>query len=100
MKPKNKPLKCNITRDGVLRIEIGVETLAHAAIRSDFVTNPCRSPYGEGFQVTHARAFAHDVRAELTDEDEDGSSILTRALDAALEQAIENGSEHFGEKEQ
>lgn len=93
-KPKNQRLTCNITRDGKLRIEVGIETLAHAAVHSDFCTNPIRSPY-VGAKITSARGFAADVRAALVDEAEDGSTLVTRMLDQAFEQAIEQGSEHF-----
>lgn len=95
MKPRNRPLKVAVTRDGVLRIEIGMDVLAHAALHSDFCTNLNRSPY-VGAKITNNRGFAVDVKRALVDElGEDGSTIVTQALDRACEAAIEDGTQFF-----
>ena len=88
MKRRNKPLTARVTRDGVLTIEIGVETLAHAAKYGDFGTDL------GGVEVTSPRVLAIDVATALRDElGEDGSTILTQALDRAIGAAIEAGSD-------
>jgi len=63
-------------------MSIGVDTLAHS--------------YQIQMQgkITNTSEFAKDVARELRDEREDGSTILTDVLDAAMEKACENGSEH------
>jgi len=48
-------------------------------------------------KVTNIAGFAKDVANALNDEDEDGSTPVTRLLDAAILHAIEQGSEHVEE---
>jgi len=100
-KPRHRPLTCTVTRDGVLRIEIGVDTLAcamprawevhrHERLAVEVVARP-----EERFSISKARGFSVDVRRAMLDEREDGSSLLTDMLDAAMCRAIEDGSEFF-----
>lgn len=102
MKRKNRRhlrLGVKVTADGVLTIEIGIETLASASLRSDFAYQ-CADPEHTGrgvdprevFEVTQARGFALETKAALLEEAEDGSSLLTELLDKATERAIEDGS--------
>jgi hypothetical protein len=107
-KPRSRPLTCTVTRDGVLRIEIGVDTLTSAALRSPFAWRLAdeRNPDKPGavdpcslFAITDARGFADDVIRELLREAEDGSSLLTDLLDKATQKAIEDGSEFFEDKD-
>lgn len=91
-----------ITKDGVLTIEIGIDTCAFAALRSayawDLADEETGKPGGtpdELFKITDARGFAVDVSRELLDEAEDGSSLLTKLLDDASRKSIEEGSEFF-----
>jgi hypothetical protein len=95
-KPKNKPLTCTVTREGVLRIEIGIDTLAHAALRSPwaYALSGQDAPE-ERLSISKPRGFAVDVRRELFDEAEDGSSLLTGLIDQATERAVNQGSEFF-----
>jgi hypothetical protein len=105
-KPKHFPLSCTVTRDGRLRIEIGIEVLAfatpqaweehrHVGVAVDAVARP-----EERFSITDARGFAIDVRRELLAEREDGSSLLTGLFDGAAVRAIEEGSEFFVDKQE
>lgn len=99
VKRRNKPLSVKVTRDGVLTIEIGIDTLAHAALRADFAYE-IADPVGGGrpdkkYKISQPRGFAVEVKSELLDEAEDGSSLLTRVIDAACEQAVEQGSQFF-----
>ena len=94
-KPKNTPLRCTVTRSGILRIEIGIDTLAFSAVRGPYTDRLDPEMCDARFKITDPRGFALDVRSALLDEAEDGSNILTRALDQAIEDAIEDGSEFF-----
>lgn len=95
------PLFVNI-EDGVLTIRIGVDVLAHAFEHSKYVEQLLLNR-GEGSLVERlktpvtidAAGFAEDVLRELVDEAEDGSTAVTRMLDAACAEAVEQGSEHF-----
>lgn len=53
--------------------------------------------YGHPLTVTDERGFAHEVVYELLAEEEDGSTLLTDALDRAQQRAVENGSEFIAE---
>lgn len=97
MKPSKKRLACTVTRDGVLRIEIGIETLGMAAIHSPIVDKVRRNALSSDVTVMH-RGLAQDVKRALLDEGEDGSNRITRMLDDAFEEAYEQGSEHFSIK--
>lgn len=102
---RSTPLRVRITRDGVLTIEIGIETLAVAALASPFAeelanefasdrgVSPGETRPDELYRIANPRGFAGEVRAALTEEREDGSSLLTDVIDAAIRKAYEDGSE-------
>lgn len=102
---KNKPLSVRVTRDGVLTIEIGIDTNAWAALLSEIAyeladperTGRCADPRAQ-FEIRNARGFARDVKRALLEEAEDGSSLLTKLFDDATRRAIEDGSEFFLDK--
>lgn len=78
------PLRAAII-NGVLKISIGIGTLAFAAEHDDNL----------GFTdltVMNQAEFAKDVLRELNREAEDGSTLVTRVLDKAITNAIEDGS--------
>ncbi len=81
---KQRPLRC-LVEDGILRIEIGAETLKYC-------TNAVAGALPDGYQITDAVQFCKDVVHELKREREDGSTILTDLLDKAVEDACGNGS--------
>ena len=87
-KRRHKSLSAKVTRDGVLTIEIGIDVNAHSALYSPFACELVD------------RGFALDVKRALTDEREDGSSLLTDMLDAAARKAVEDGSEFFMGKDE
>lgn len=106
MKREDIPLRVHV-RFGVLTIEIGVDTLAHACLRSDYAYELLedrdlidnRRPDAR-FAITDPARFAVDVKRELIAElGEDGSSLLTNVIDAACRSAIEQGSEWFADRE-
>ena len=80
--------------DGRLLISIGIETLAWASDHSDLSMpyNTEANDFVPKWKVIDPLGFATDVARELRREAEDGSSLLTRVLDKALEEAIEQGS--------
>lgn len=87
--PRQQPLECYIF-DGRLVISIGVETLRHAIALSPYMLN-FENP-GEP-KIIDVDVFAEDLLDELEREEEDGTTLIHRALDKAAERAIENGSE-------
>lgn len=98
MKKKTKKgtlLSCKLTRGGVLTIEIGVDSLAFAATHGPYADRADEARADGRFYVSNAKGFAADVVSELTYEAEDGSTLVTRMLDQACEQAIEQGSQFF-----
>jgi len=48
----------------------------------------------QNFKVTKIKGFARDVVNALNDEAEDGSCPVSRMLDAAIEHALDQGSEN------
>jgi hypothetical protein len=107
MMRKQKHLSAKV-RANVLTIEIGIDTLAHAALHSEYTygllfdanAQDTRKP-DERFSIRNKRGFANDVAHELQRElGEDGTTLLTRVLDDACVAAIEAGSEYFIDKEE
>ncbi len=98
----NKPLTVRVSRD-VLTIEIGINTLATAALCSDYAFNlmgPSHDRPDARFSIRNKAAFARDVAHELRDElGEDGSTLVTKAIDDACVAAIEQGSAEFIDSE-
>ena len=81
-------------KGGLLRIDIGAETIAHAlkfadwAIRFDEIKNDYVQPYW----VVDPVEFAKDVMHAMLNEREDGSTPLSDFLDAMSQAATEDGS--------
>lgn len=99
------PLRAKV-RNGVLTIEIGVDTLSMATLASPYAwemadettDRPSTVDPRTLYRVTNAIEFAKEVRLALFDEREDGSSLMTDAIDAATQKAIEDGSLYFADK--
>lgn len=87
---RNIPLRCRVV-DRVLTIEIGIDTLKCAAERHDGFWQPETDRCS--LVVSAPEPFADDVLAELLAEGEDGSTAVTKMLDAAIAAAVEDGSE-------
>lgn len=102
--PRDLALRARVTRGGVLTIEIGVDALATAAVNSPFAFDamgPTQLRPDTRFRVTSARGFAADVVRALTDElGEDGSTLLTNALDKACETAVDDGSQFWADNDE
>ena len=69
----------------MLNVSIGVDTLLKT----------CGQDYLEQFKSYQIedKVFIKDVVNELTNEAEDGTTLLHQTFDKAIENAIENGSE-------
>lgn len=83
-KPENIPLQTSI-EDKQLVIRIGIETLAFCALAKN------GGPLEENFRVTDALQFAKDTQREFNRETELGDTPLTRMLDAAMVEAVDQG---------
>jgi hypothetical protein len=81
----------------VLTIKIGAKKLALAMEANPKLYNP---DTGEAlYRVTNPKAFAEEVCAALLDEEEDGTTLVHKMLDEAMNNAVEAGSENVEEKE-
>lgn len=90
------PLKCSVV-DGAIQFLIGEKVLANA-------TNICPRLYDAEndrgrYRVTDSAKLAEAVAHELNREREDGSTLLTDAMDDAVGEAIEQGCEGVEENE-
>lgn len=75
--------------DGRVVIAISIPTLAHAARNSDYFFHCAEE--GAPLVITDELAFAKSVVQALNAEAEDGSTPITRMLDAATEHVSEQG---------
>lgn len=89
--------------DQTLAITIPVDTLAFAALHSDFVyemMGPEQRDPRERFSIFDTEGFARDVLHELKAElGEDGSTLVTSMFDQAIKNAIEMGTPYFLDSE-
>lgn len=90
MLKRNIPLRCRIV-ERVLTIEIGISTLKHAAERHEEFWQPQTDKVA--LVVGDPDVFAKDVLGWLIEEAEDGSNPVSRLLDEAIEEAVNQGSE-------
>lgn len=90
MLKRNIPLRCRII-ERVLTIEVGIDTLKHAADRHEDFWQPQTDKVA--LIVSDPEIFAKDVRSALLSEEEDGSTRITVMLDKAILEAVEQGSE-------
>ncbi len=89
-----KPLSVTV-KNGLLRIEIGVDVLAHAVSYADWA-NPYEEESGDyirNFAINDSEQFARDVLHAMNDEAEDGSTPLQEFLDRMSAAAVDDGSE-------
>lgn len=90
------PLRCEVV-DGAIQFTIGAKVLA-------FATDNCPTLYDHEndrgrYRVTDPAVFAKAVERELNHESEGGSTPLTRMLDEAVDDAINQGAEGVVENE-
>lgn len=77
--------------NGKLIISLRISTLAHAARHSDYFFRCAED--GTPLKITDEAVFAKSVAYALNAEEEDGSTPITRMLDAAFEHVSEQGEE-------
>lgn len=83
-------LSCKIENDEIV-IRCSIDTLAIAWEMSP--ENEYDYDDGNPTPITNERAFAEEVVNELNREEEDGTTLVHRALDRAMYMAVENGAE-------
>lgn len=88
----DKPLDYRII-DGVLCISIGINTLAYAMKERDpfYVYDENKGDWRSAWVILDNAEFAKDFVAELSREEEDGSTPLTDMLDKVADNVLENG---------
>lgn len=95
---RDAPLDCRIV-DGRLVIDIGIETLAFATKESPTLYQ--RYGYDEEkgeerqdfVKINDPDVWAKEVLRQIVAEAEDGSSLMTKLFDDAVERAIDDGAE-------
>ena len=90
-KHKDTPLKVAIEGDELV-VRIGIKTLSFCTEHQPGIIDDCgeyESPY---VKIDDEREFANDVVHGLLSEEEDGSTVISRCIDAACLLAIEDGS--------
>lgn len=95
----NAPLKVCFTPDKQISITIGIDTLRHAALFSQYVQEQIYDEKAQDwdhdlFAVPSLPAFAKDVVCYLEDEqDESGETLVHKMFDKVIEQMLEQGEE-------
>lgn len=83
---RDQPLCCEVVADELI-VRIGIDTLVFAdKERREYES-------GQRYRITSVLGFAEDVARELNREEENGATPLTDLLDAAMDRAIECGSQ-------
>lgn len=90
VEPKDRTLEVTTTDDQLV-ITIGLDALVNILSSQPFW--PLCGEDQEACKVLDRAQFIKDVVRELQSEEEDGTTVLHRALDRAAIEAIENGSE-------
>lgn len=76
---------------GTLSLFVGSELLRFAAETHQGLWDGESGPDVPVVKITDQREFAFAVAEAINSEDEDGSTLLTRMLDEAIMQAVEDG---------
>lgn len=84
------PLRCKAT-GGDIEIGIGMKVLAFAAANHPDFWDGESGIDVPNIKITDVQEFALEVAHAINDEAEDGSTLLTRMLDAAIAKAVESG---------
>lgn len=91
-KPDEMPLRCKAVA-GEIDMRIGVETLRFAAENHEEFWDGESGTDVPAIKITNSVIFAQEVVLAINEEAEDGSTLLSRMLDEAIKQAVENGCE-------
>lgn len=93
----DRPLEVNIEGQELV-IRIGINTLQHATEHCERLRDHQNEKHDYGppyVEVVNATILADDVRGQLLEEQEDGTTPVHILLDDAIEAAFENGSLAF-----
>lgn len=77
--------------DGILKINLQISTISHAARCSEYFY-ACRES-GHPLEIRDEATFAMSVKRALNEESEDGSTPITRMLDAAFRAVVDSGAD-------
>lgn len=83
-----------IIKDGALTIRVPVSELG-TLVEGSWATGNLDTR----FAVTDPDAFAEDLARELNSDDEEGTTMIHRMFDAAINEAIEQGADGIEEHE-
>lgn len=84
-----------ILENGSIVIRVSLDALP-TIIEGAWATNNLTPRY----KITNAQEFASDLVAALNDEDEEGSTVIHKMFDKAINEAIGNGAIGVEEHEQ
>lgn len=90
--PDEMPLRCKAVA-GEIDLRVGVETLRFAAKNHEEFWDGESGTDVPAIKITNSVIFAQEVVLAINEEAEDGSTLLSRMLDEAIKQAVENGCE-------
>ena len=86
----NPECHAHISR-GAIVIRVRMKTLPVAFSASP--SNPTTDEGDPKYRITDLEAFAANVCRRLNEEEEDGTTLIHRAFNAAFEQVLEQGDE-------
>lgn len=91
---KDTELIVNIENDELV-IRVGISTLCKAVRQCQVIDYAVMEADGDEYvvEITDETVFANAILDALNDEEEDGSTPVHRLLDAAANEAIEQGCE-------
>ncbi len=76
----------------------GDEIVIRVAIEALPVVVDAHPSLGGAYRVTHALDFARELERALSAEEEDGTTLVHRMFDRAIEDALEYGAEGIEER--
>ena len=95
MDNRDKRLTIEI-KDGVLSISIGVERLKYCQnviLDEEFFCAKMSGKRSRKIKITNADEFVKDFKAAALKEDDLGNSLLTKFIDAASQEALNDGAQ-------
>lgn len=90
IKADEMPLRCKAV-GGDIEMGIGMKVLGFAAENHPDFWDGESGIDVPNIKITDRQEFARSVADAINDEAEDGSTLLTRMLDAAIAKAVEDG---------
>jgi len=90
IKDDQMPLRCKAV-GGDIEMGVGMNVLAFAAENHPDFWDGESGLDVPNIKITDRQEFARAVADAINDEAEDGSTLLTRMLDAAIAKAVEDG---------